>query len=150
MNELGATTDFVPPDFIAESLIEHFPVSTSEMRVLLPRVQSGGRTILAEAFGTLGMNIVEVAAYESRCPKTIPEETVIAFANGAVDAIAFTSGKTASNTAKLLKIVFGVDWRKKLQGVKIISIGPQTTLSCKKKFRKSRSGSPAPRFGRFG
>ncbi len=134
LNQLGATTDFVPPDFVAESLIEYFPASTSGMRVLLPRVQSGGRTIFAEAFGKLGMNVVEVAAYESRCPKAIPEETVTAFANGEVNAIAFTSGKTATNTAKLLKIAFGVDWCKKLQGVKIISIGPQTTLSCQKNF----------------
>lgn len=69
LDELGAAADFVPPAFVADSLIEHFPVSGWGLRLLLPRVQSGGRTLLAEAFGEAGARVVEVAAYESRCPK---------------------------------------------------------------------------------
>ena len=51
LEDLGATADFVPPSFVADSLIDHFPVSGYGLRMLLPRVQSGGRTVLAEAFG---------------------------------------------------------------------------------------------------
>ena len=53
LEELGAEADFVPPSFVADSLIEHFPVSGYGLRMLL-RVQSGGRTVLAEAFETRG------------------------------------------------------------------------------------------------
>ncbi len=40
LEELGAPADFVHPAFVADSLIEHFPVSGWGMRLLLPRVQS--------------------------------------------------------------------------------------------------------------
>ena len=63
----------MPPSFVADSLIDHFPVSGWGLKMLLPRVQSGGRTLLADAFGEAGVRVVEVAAYESGCPATMPE-----------------------------------------------------------------------------
>ncbi len=134
LEKLGATADFVPPNFVADSLIEHFPVSGSGLRMLLPRVQSGGRTVLANAFREADFCVIEVAAYESRCPKAIPTDTAQALANNDVNAIAFSSGKTAAHTAALLSHRFGNDWLQYLQGVKLISIGPQTSLSCEKHF----------------
>ena len=83
---------------MADSLIDHFPVSGWGLRILLPRVQSGGRTLLAEAFGEAGSRVVEVAAYESRCPETIPHDTLQALEASEVDAISFSSGKTVSHT----------------------------------------------------
>jgi len=130
LEELGAAADFVPPQFVADSLIEHFPVSGYGLRILLPRVQSGGRTVLAEAFGEAGVRVVEVAAYESRCPETMPESTAQALTARAVAVIAFSSGKTAQHTAKLLEQHLGAPWLRHLDDVKLISIGPQTSLSC--------------------
>ncbi len=83
LEALGAPADFVPPQFVADSLIDHFPVSGWGLRLLLPRVQSGGRTVLAEAFGEAGARVVEVAAYESRCPAALPAATAAALAAGA-------------------------------------------------------------------
>ena len=134
LEELGATADFVPPQFVADSLIEHFPVSGYGLRILLPRVQSGGRTVLAEAFGEAGVRVVEVAAYESGCPGTMPEITARALAERAVAVIAFSSGKTAQHTARLLEQHLDTPWLQQLEGVKLISIGPQTSLSCQKHF----------------
>ena len=134
LEEMGAAADFVPPQFVADSLIEHFPVSGFGLRMLLPRVQSGGRTLLAEAFGEAGVRVVEVPAYESRCPEGMPETTAMALEAGAVDAITFSSGKTADHTALLLKQRFGDDWLKQLASVKVVSIGPQTTRSCQARF----------------
>ena len=134
LEELGAAADFVPPQFVADSLIDHFPVSGFGLRMLLPRVQSGGRTVLAEAFGEAGVRVVEVAAYESRCPASIPAATAAALAERTVDAIAFSSGKTANHTAQLLDQQFGADWIDRLDGVKIVSIGPQTSRSCQARF----------------
>ena len=130
LEDLGAPADFVPPRFVADSLIEHFPVSGFGLRMLLPRVQSGGRTLLAEAFAEAGVRVVEVAAYESRCPATIPEPTAEALAARCVDAICFSSGKTASHSAQLMQQRFGAAWSELLEGVKLVSIGPQTSQSC--------------------
>ncbi|MFM7753430.1 MAG: uroporphyrinogen-III synthase [Cyanobium sp.] len=131
LEELGAPADFVPPAFVADSLVEHFPVSGWGLRLLLPRVQSGGRTLLAEAFAAAGSRVVEVPAYETRCPRGLPSATLAALEQGRLDAITFSSGKTVSHTARLLREAFGDDWHRKLEGLAIVSIGPQTTERCR-------------------
>jgi uroporphyrinogen-III synthase len=62
------------------------------------------------------------------------EPAAMALADGAVDAIAFTSGKTASHTAQLMKKRFGPGWEQHLNGVAVVSIGPQTSRSCHQHF----------------
>lgn len=131
LEELGAPADFVPPAFVADSLVEHFPVSGWGLRLLLPRVQSGGRTLLAEAFAAAGSRVVEVPAYETRCPRGLPSATLAALEQGRLDAITFSSGKTVSHTARLLREAFGDDWHRKLEGLAIVSIGPQTSERCR-------------------
>ena len=134
LDGLGAPADFVPPRFVADSLIENFPVSGFGLRMLLPRVQSGGRTLLADVFAEAGVRVVEVAAYESRCPETMPEPTAEAIAAKDVDVICFSSGKTASHSAQLLLQRFGERWSEHIATVKLISIGPQTSQSCHEHF----------------
>jgi uroporphyrinogen-III synthase len=130
LEELGAPADFVPPAFVADSLIEHFPVSGWGLRLLLPRVQSGGRTVLAEAFAAAGARVVEVPAYETRCPDGLPSAAVAALERGELDAITFSSGKTVRHTAALLEAAFGKAWPQRLAEVAIVSIGPQTSARC--------------------
>ena len=72
-----------------------------------------------------------MAAYESSCPEGIPQKTIDALNTGKIDIIAFTSGKTVINTVKLLKKYFGENWLKLIEKIQIVSIGPQTTISCK-------------------
>jgi len=136
LKNLGIVPDFVPPRFVADSLVENFPVSGLGLKMLVPRVQSGGRTLLTEAFGEAGVKVVEVAAYESSCPDAIPRETIKAFTDREVDAMIFTSAKTAAHTAQLLFKSFGSEWKSNLDAINLISIGPQTSLSCKKYFNK--------------
>ncbi len=136
LESLGVEIDFVPPNFVADSLIEHFPQPGMGLRVLLPRVQSGGRTFLAEAFRKGGASVVEVPAYESSCPDSMPAITAQAFLNREVDAIAFTSGKTVIHSVQLLKKRYGLNWFKQLDTVKILSIGPQTSIKCEKYFQR--------------
>lgn len=130
LEALGAPADFVPPAFVADSLIEHFPVSGWGQRLLLPRVQSGGRTVLAEAFGAAGARVVEVAAYETRCPAGLPSGALLALERRQLDAITFSSGKTVDHTARLLADSFGDTWLERLEGVQVVSIGPQTSQRC--------------------
>ena len=132
LEDLGAPADFVPPTFVADSLIDHFPVSGWGLRILLPRVQSGGRTVLAEAFAEAGSRVVEVAAYESSCPKSIPVETLQALTDGEVDAISFSSGKTVTHTVQLVNAAVGDEQAKRLfDKPAVVSIGPQTSQRCR-------------------
>jgi len=134
LDNYGIKADFIPPEFVAESLIENFPISGYGLRVFLPRVQSGGRDLIADEFRKAGSNVVEVAAYETRCPDSIPEETIDVIFNRKVDAIIFSSGKTVSNSAFLLEKALGKEWLKFLDQTKLLTIGPQTTKICKKFF----------------
>lgn len=137
LEELGAPADFVPPDYVADSLIEHFPSSAWGLRLLIPRVQSGGRTVLAEAFAEAGARVVEVAAYETGCPPGLPSAAVAALEAGRLDALTFSSAKTVRHTVTLLHSAFGHDWPDLLaphgdrpRALALVSIGPQTTKAC--------------------
>tara|TARA_Y100000589_G_scaffold332232_1_gene390573 strand:+ start:3580 stop:4377 length:798 start_codon:yes stop_codon:yes gene_type:complete len=132
--ELGVKADFVPPKFIAESLIENFPISVDGLKILLPRVQTGGRNFISQELVKSGANVKEVAAYESKCPDNIPAETLLAFKEKRIDAITFSSGKIVENTAFLLKRYCGKEWLSNLKKVKLLSIGPQTSIACQKTF----------------
>ena len=57
--------DFVPPKFSADSLIKHFPVPALGLRILIPRVQTGGRNLLFQELSSAGASVIEVPAYES-------------------------------------------------------------------------------------
>jgi uroporphyrinogen-III synthase len=130
LDALGVRVDFVPARFTADALIEECPVSAWGLHLLLPRVQSGGRTLLAEAFGAAGARVVEVPAYETRCPDGLPTKAVQALQQGTLQAITFSSGKTVRHCAQLLEGAFGPRWRQVLAGVKLVSIGPQTSQPC--------------------
>ena len=131
---LGIEADFIPPEFVAESLIDNFPISGYGLRILLPRVQTGGRSLISDQFRNAGSRVVEVAAYESKCPDSIPHETVKLIKTKNVDAIIFSSGKTVKNSAFLLKKYFGDEWLSILDNVKFLTIGPQTSVLCKELF----------------
>ena len=133
LKDLGIEPDFVPPEFVAESLIENFPISGYGLRVFLPRVQTGGRNFIADEFRNSGSRVVEVAAYETRCPDSIPIETINAIANRKVDAMVFSSGKTVSNSSLLLEKEFE-EWLTFLNHAKLLTIGPQTSQTCQKIF----------------
>ncbi|MFN9570180.1 MAG: uroporphyrinogen-III synthase [Cyanobacteriota bacterium] len=130
LDELGVRVDFVPTRFVADALIDEFPVSAWGLHLLLPRVPSGGRTLLAEAFSSAGARVVEVPAYETRCPDGLPSQAIQALQQGTLQAITFSSGKTVRHCAQLLEGAFGSQWRQVLEGVKLVSIGPQTSQPC--------------------
>ena len=134
LSKIGIISDYIPPDFIAESLVKHFPFSVKDLHILIPRVQSGGNNLIIENFLSRGALVKEVAAYESRCPESIPSETINALQSKTIDAILFSSGKTVKNTAFLLQKHFGSEWASFLSEVKLFSIGPQTTIECQRNF----------------
>lgn len=126
---LGIQPDFVPPNFIADSLVSHFPEPLGGLRVLFPRVESGGREVLVKEFTSMGAKVREVAAYESRCPEAIAPQALRALQTGRVDIVTFASSKTVRHFCQLLQQVQD-DWQDWLTGVAIAAIGPQTSEAC--------------------
>ncbi|MDX2228881.1 MAG: uroporphyrinogen-III C-methyltransferase [Leptolyngbyaceae cyanobacterium bins.349] len=129
LSRTGIQPDFVPPNFVAEALVDYFPEPLGGLRVLFPRVESGGREVLVKEFTSLGAKVREVAAYESRCPAAIAPSALKALQTGIVDVITFASSKTVQHFCQLLQQV-DADWQTWINGVSIASIGPQTSKSC--------------------
>lgn len=129
LNQHGLQPDFIPPNFVADSLVEHFPEPLQGKKVLFPRVETGGREVLVKEFTAKGAEVVEVAAYESRCPQTISPEALIALQQQAVDVITFASSKTVKNFCQLL-----AHGGANLDSVCIASIGPLTSKACQQQF----------------
>lgn len=125
----GMQPDFIPPNFIADSLVTTFPEPLSGLRILFPRVESGGREVLVKEFGSQGARVWEVAAYESRCPTTIAPEALAALQSKVIDVVTFASSKTVQNFCQL-SLQADPSWQSWLEGVCIASIGPQTSKTC--------------------
>ncbi|WP_035992438.1 uroporphyrinogen-III C-methyltransferase [Leptolyngbya sp. KIOST-1] len=131
LKQRGLVPDFVPPDFVADSMVKHFPEPVAGQRLLFPRVERGGREVLVQEFTAAGAEVVEVAAYETGCPEVPDPAALQALQGGQVDVITFASSKTVVHTAQLLEQGLGADWRGVLKGVAIASIGPKTSDTCR-------------------
>jgi uroporphyrinogen III methyltransferase / synthase len=122
--------DFIPPDYIADSLIENFPEDLRGKKILFPRVESGGRDILVKELTKGGAEVVEVAAYESKSPKDIPDKVKEALINRQIDIITFASSKTVANSYHLFEKHIPSFSLELLEGVRLASIGPETSKAC--------------------
>ncbi len=127
----GLKADFIPPTFIADSLVEHFPENPKGQKLLFPRVESGGRDILVQAMVDKGAEVTEVAAYESACPPTMPLAAEQVLASQNADILTFVSSKTVRHFAHIMQQTFGANWLDLLQTVSVASIGPQTSRDCR-------------------
>lgn len=126
----GLTPDLIPPNYIADDLVAHFPQSVAGQSVLFPRVESGGRAVLVKELTKAGAKVVEVPAYESGCPEGIDPEVQQALEERQIDIITFASAKTVKHFCQLLAQAFGGGWVEVIQSVAMASIGPQTSAAC--------------------
>ncbi|MBW4522807.1 MAG: uroporphyrinogen-III C-methyltransferase [Scytolyngbya sp. HA4215-MV1] len=127
----GIKPDFIPPNFVADSLIANFPAPVVGQKILFPRVESGGREVLVKELTEAGAEVVEVAAYESRCPQTIAPEALAALQQHTIQVITFASAKTVKHFCQLVEQAMGTDWQSSLTDLCIASIGPQTSQACR-------------------
>ncbi|MFP4253582.1 MAG: uroporphyrinogen-III synthase, partial [Halothece sp.] len=134
LEEYGFTPTFIPPNFVADSLVESFPENLSGKRILLPRVESGGREVLIQEFQQKGAEVIAVPAYQSSCPEKPDPVAIEALKAQKVDIITFASSKTVNYFYDLLFPIFGsgVNLEQVLANVAIASIGPQTSQTCQK------------------
>lgn len=132
LNKYYLYADFIPPNFVADSLVANFPEALQTKKVLFPRVESGGREVLVQELTAKGAVVVEVAAYQSRCPDSIPESAKLALQNRTVDIITFASSKTVKFFCQLIEEIFSdhSEITYTLEKICIASIGPQTSKTC--------------------
>lgn len=124
--------DFIPPNFIADSLVANFPERLSNLQILFPRVETGGREILVREFTKQGAMVTEVAAYQSQCPQNLDNIAKTALLNQEIDIITFASSKTVQNFSALIASLP----LSSLDKVIIASIGPQTSQTCQQLFQR--------------
>jgi uroporphyrinogen III methyltransferase/synthase len=134
LSKYGLKPDFIPPNFVADSLGETFPESLNNQKILFPRVETGGREILVQELTKKGAEVVEVSAYQSACPTKIDPLASQALQEGIIDIITFASSKTVKNFHQLItnEIVntFPITLESLLEKVSIASIGPETSKTC--------------------
>ncbi|GAB4227865.1 MAG: uroporphyrinogen-III C-methyltransferase [Elainellaceae cyanobacterium] len=130
LQQHGITPDFIPPDFVADALVEHFPEpELTGVKLLFPRVETGGRDVLVKELTAKGAEVVEVPAYESGCAKTLAPEVIAAFEQQAIDIVTFASSKTVKCFSQILQQA-NFSPVALLSCCCIASIGPQTSASC--------------------
>ncbi len=132
LRSLGIRPDYVPPRFVAEAVVKHF-VTVRDRRghlnvpydmapkALILRAKRA-RDILPEGLRKAGFKVTVIDLYDTVLPKESASILKQALA-GRVDIVTFTSSSTVENFIKLI----GRDYRRKLSGVKLASIGPVTS-----------------------
>lgn len=128
-SQLCLKVDLCPPSFVAEALAEEL-IERGEVngrKFLLLRADIA-RPILRERLDQAGAaQVHDVAIYETHPANELPHHLLDALEAKEVTWVTFTSSSTAKNFVKLL----GPDYKSKLAGVKLASIGPVTTATLK-------------------
>ena len=101
---IDLTVDLIPPQYIAESLVEALTPYAANSRMLLIRAEQA-RDILPEALIAAGAAVTIADAYRSQTPPdSIPAlQQLFSTPASCPDAITFTSASTARNLIELLQ-----------------------------------------------
>ncbi|GAB4279467.1 MAG: uroporphyrinogen-III C-methyltransferase [Oscillatoriaceae cyanobacterium] len=146
LEQHGITPDYIPPNFVADSLAATFPEDLTDKNILFPRVETGGREVLVAELTAKGAKVEEVPAYESGCPAKIDPTAWKALKNRQVDIITFASSKTVQYFCQLVEHKYleshdsedtsdtaatkNKSWPDLLAKVCVASIGPATSKTC--------------------
>jgi uroporphyrinogen-III synthase len=134
LKKQGIEPTFVPPNFVADSLVSTFPEGLSQQKILFPRVETGGREVLIQEFQQKNAEVWAVPAYQSSCPEKADPSAIAALQAQQVNIITFASSKTVHCFCNLLIPIFGsaINLKEALTTVSLASIGPQTSQACRK------------------
>lgn len=120
----GLAADLVPErqtaPGLADALLAHSPGPAS---ALIPHADIAAPTLVERLTGA-GWEVDDVEAYRTVPADALPPNVVDRITSGEVDVIAFSSSSTARNLVALLGALPS-------EGVRIASIGPSTTATCR-------------------
>ncbi len=124
----GVSVQYVPKEFIAESILEGFKkVRMEGKRILLARAKKA-RDILPNGLRRMGVELDVVEVYRTVRPRGGLKKLKKLLTEGKMDVITFTSSSTVEHFADLLK---KEDLNKLVKGVAIACIGPVTARTAK-------------------
>jgi uroporphyrinogen III methyltransferase / synthase len=124
----GIRADLVPSDYKAEGVVAELgKQNISGKRILFPRADRA-RDVISRELAGMGALVDSPVAYRNILPERLPPEAIFALEKRSVDCITFTSSSTVQNLAEMLGRDLLVDM---LKGVKVASIGPITTRTCR-------------------
>ena len=117
--------DLVPDEYLSEGVVAAFrDMDMGNKRVLLPRAEIAG-DVIPKGLSAMGATVDVAVAYRTVSPGGNGSEIRDLMANGAVDALTFTSPSTVHN---FIDIVGG---REAIPGhVRVACIGPVTERAC--------------------
>jgi uroporphyrinogen III methyltransferase/synthase len=129
LTKYGLKADFLPPEFVSDSLIESFPnwENLKGTKILYPQLEAGGRENLVEGLTKEGAEIEAVPAYQSNCTTEIQLIITTAFLKNQIDVVTFASPKTVGCFYQLIK---SISSESLLDNICIASIGPVTSIAC--------------------
>jgi uroporphyrinogen III methyltransferase/synthase len=128
LSTFGVRADLIPSDYKAQGVVAAFAeLDISAKRVLFPRGDRA-RDVIPEELARMGAQVTAPIAYSNETPDQIPVESLLALEERRVDCVTFTSSSTVQNLATIL----GENrFLRLLDGVRIASIGPVTSKSCR-------------------
>jgi uroporphyrinogen III methyltransferase / synthase len=128
LEPFGVKADLVPSDYHAEGVVAAFAnLDLAGKWVLFPRGDRA-REVIPDELTRMGAQVLSPITYANHTPELIPEESLRALEERRVDCITFTSSSTVQNLARVL----GENrFLHLLEGVKVASIGPVTSKSCR-------------------
>lgn len=130
--QYGIRPDLMPDQFVADALLSALcdqVKDPSGLRVLFPRVESGGREVLVQGLQQLGATVTEVAAYQSVCPDQGDPQVMAALRAAQVDILTFASSKTVQHFVELAQKA-GIPAHIWDPPAIIAAIGPKTAATC--------------------
>jgi uroporphyrinogen III methyltransferase / synthase len=128
LEPFGVRADLVPSDYKAEGVVAAF--SNQDLAgkwVLFPRGDRA-REVIPDELARMGAQVLAPVAYANHTPEVIPDQALRALEEHKVDCVTFTSSSTVQNLARIL----GENrFLHLMQGVRVASIGPVTSKSCR-------------------
>jgi uroporphyrinogen-III synthase/uroporphyrinogen III methyltransferase/synthase len=118
----GFKVDFVPDEYVAESLADGMSGQVTGQRILIARA-AVARDILPDSLRAAGGKVDVVDTYRNVLPEAAPGQLRQSLVDG-LDAATFTSSSSATHLAEAADAA-GVAWP--FAGVPAISIGPITS-----------------------
>jgi uroporphyrinogen III methyltransferase / synthase len=128
LTAFGIHADLVPTDYKAEGVVSAFAaMDITGKKILFPRGDRA-RDVVPDELSRMGAQVVAPVAYANETPEEIPAEALRALEERQLDCITFTSSSTVQNLARIL----GENrFLHLMEGVKVASIGPITSKSCR-------------------
>ncbi|MBP6964708.1 MAG: uroporphyrinogen-III C-methyltransferase [Armatimonadetes bacterium] len=119
VSSLGMRMEFIPSEFVAESVVEEFPEDPAGKRILIPGAKDA-REVLPEKLRERGAQVDVVASYQTVIEESCAPPIKEMLERGEIDIITFTSSSTVKNFVQL------VGRESVREGVMIACIGPIT------------------------